>query len=146
MYMCRYMFIWAACPTTIEMDLTFVLMVRFIWLNRDRSYYLVYVWPLPLLSVHKKPVNEPRLWMTWMCDGNRKPGPLEIVRDADFASSCRMEVWLVQTFYWTRTRASLATAPRNTSIATGPRERLLVCSNSWCNWVQSNSRNRLRWR
>lgn len=28
--MCRYMFIWAVCPTTVEMDLTFVLLVRFI--------------------------------------------------------------------------------------------------------------------
>lgn len=28
--MCRYMFIWAVCLTTIEMDLKFVLLVRFI--------------------------------------------------------------------------------------------------------------------
>lgn len=53
MYMCRYMFIWAVCPTTVEMDLTFVLVVRFISLNLNGSYYLVHIWPLPLLSIQK---------------------------------------------------------------------------------------------
>ena len=144
MYMCRYMFIWAVCPTTVEMDLTFVLVVRFISLNLNMSYYLVYVWPLTMLSVHRTPVNEPRFWMAWMCEGVRgtKKGPLAIERDVDFASSCRKEVLK----YLTRTRASLATALRLTSIATRPRARLLVCLHSWCNSVQSQSRNRLRWR
>lgn len=58
--MCRYMFIGAVCPTTVEMDLMFVLVVRFILLNRNRSYYLVHVWPLPLLCVYRKPMKELR--------------------------------------------------------------------------------------
>ena len=51
--LCRYMFIGAVCPTTVEMDLMFVLVVRFILLNCNRSYYLVHVWPLPLLCLQK---------------------------------------------------------------------------------------------
>lgn len=38
MYMCRYMFIGTVCPTTVEMDLTFVSVVRFILLNLKWSY------------------------------------------------------------------------------------------------------------
>lgn len=60
MYMCRYMFIWAVCPTTVEMDLTFVLVVRFMSLNLNKSYYLVHVRPLPLLCVYRKPMNKAR--------------------------------------------------------------------------------------
>lgn len=56
-------------------------------LKLNRHYYLVHVWPLPLLSVHRKPENEPRFWMKWMFgvwgEGNRKTGPLEIERDID---------------------------------------------------------------
>lgn len=59
MYMCRYMFIWTVCPTTVEMDLTFVLMVRFILLKLNKSYYLVHVRPLSLLSVKRKQWIEP---------------------------------------------------------------------------------------
>lgn len=59
MYMCRYMFIWTVCPTTVEMDLTFVLVVRFISLKLNKSYYLVHVRPLPSLSVTRKPWMEP---------------------------------------------------------------------------------------
>lgn len=33
--------------------------------------------------------------MNVMGEGNRKPGPLEIERDVDFASMCRMEVRFV---------------------------------------------------
>lgn len=62
MYMCRYMFIWAVCLTTIEMDLKFVLVVEVCMLKLNRHYYLVHVWPLPLLSVHRKPENEPRFF------------------------------------------------------------------------------------
>lgn len=40
--MCKYVFIWAVCPTTIEMDLTFVLVVKFITLKLNRIYYLVH--------------------------------------------------------------------------------------------------------
>lgn len=58
--MCRYMFIRAVCPTTVEMDLTFVLVVRFILLKLNRSYYPVHIRPLTLLCVHRKPMNEPR--------------------------------------------------------------------------------------
>lgn len=68
MYMCRYMFIWAVCPTTIEMDLTFVLVVRFISFNLNRSYYIVCVWPLPSLSVRRKPVDDMNVWG----EGDRK--------------------------------------------------------------------------
>lgn len=82
MYMCRYMFIWAACPTTVEMDLIFALVVRFILFSLDRSCYLVCVWPLPLLSVYKKPGND----MNVCGEGDRKTGPLEIERDVDVAS------------------------------------------------------------
>lgn len=64
MYMCRYMFIWAVCPTTVEMDLTFVMVVRLYRSTLIISYYLVRVWPLPLLSVYRKPMNELRFWMT----------------------------------------------------------------------------------
>lgn len=59
MYMCRYMFIWAVCPTTVEMDLTFVMVERF-----NGSYNLVLVWPLPLLSLYREPISEPRLWIS----------------------------------------------------------------------------------
>lgn len=62
MYMCRYMFIWAVCPTTVEMDLTFVLVVRFISFNLNRSYYIVCVWPLSLLSVYRKSVKDMNVW------------------------------------------------------------------------------------
>lgn len=61
MYMCRYMFIWAVCPTTVEMDLTFVLVVRFTSLDLNRSYYLVRVRALPVLSLYRKPMNEARV-------------------------------------------------------------------------------------
>lgn len=64
MYMCRYMFIWAVCPTTVEMDLTFVMVVRLYRSTLIISYYLVRVWPLALLSVYRKPMNELRFWMT----------------------------------------------------------------------------------
>lgn len=82
MYMCRYMFIWAVCPTTVEMDLTLVLVMRFISFNLNRTYYIVRVWPLPLLSVCRKPMNDMIVWG----EGNRTTGPLEIQRDVDFAS------------------------------------------------------------
>lgn len=44
--MCRYMFIWAVCAATVEMDLMFVLVVRFISLNLIGSYSSVTVWTL----------------------------------------------------------------------------------------------------
>lgn len=50
MYMCRYMFIWAVCATTVEMDLMFVLVVRFILLNLNGGSSLVNVWPPPLYT------------------------------------------------------------------------------------------------
>lgn len=61
MYMCRYMFIWAVRPTTVEMDLTFVLVVRFISLDLNRSDYPVRVQLLPWLSVYRRPMNELRV-------------------------------------------------------------------------------------
>lgn len=122
MYMCRYMFIWAVCPTTVEMDLMFVLVVRFLSLSLNRSYYLVRVWPLRSLSVQREPASEPRSCMNVWGEGDRGTGPLEIERDVDFASLFRMEMK-----YLTRTRASLATALRHTSTATRPSAHLPVC-------------------
>lgn len=37
MYMCKYMFIQAVSPTTVELDLMFVLVVRFLLLKINRS-------------------------------------------------------------------------------------------------------------
>lgn len=37
---CRYVFVWAVCLTSIEMDLTFVLVVKFISVTRFITYYM----------------------------------------------------------------------------------------------------------
>lgn len=146
MYTCRYMFIWATCPTTVEMDLTFVLVVRFVSLKLNGSCYLVHVWPFPGLSVYREPMREPRFWMTWMCVGGGVRGTENwTFRDRegykDFASSCRMDECFISIVFLTRTRASLETALRHTSIATRPSAPLPVRLHLWRNRVQRNRRN-----
>lgn len=82
------MFIWAVCPTTVEMDLTFVSEVR---INRS---YLPYKRRTASIgpSVRGGPMDEAEA----LGDMNvRRTGPLDLDRDVDFDSLCRMEVWVI---------------------------------------------------
>lgn len=85
MYMCIYMFIWAECASTVEMDLTFVLVVRFISFNLNgvirpqrRFNRSLYAEGEECAAV----LND----MNVLGEGNRKTGPLEIEKSLDFAS------------------------------------------------------------
>lgn len=140
MYMCRYMFIWAVCPTTVEMDLTFVMVERF-----NGSYNLVLVWPLPLLSLYREPISEPRLWISWMC-GVGWTGTWTF-RDRQGCRFCQLMKDGSMNHLnrvLTRTRASLVTALRHTSTATRPRAPMLVCLHFWCLSGENKQRKLLK--
>lgn len=107
MYMCRYMFIWAVFPTTVEMDLSLYQWWGFI-INRSRCPYMY--GPSPFTE--SQWMN--RVGITRMCGirVDRETGPLEI--DVGVGWECTLTVC------WPRTRALIATALRHTSIVTRP--------------------------
>lgn len=66
-------------------------------------------------------LNDMNVWG----EGNRKPGPLEIERDVDFASLCRMEVIHLNSVF--DQDKGFPSDCSQTHLATRPNARFLVC-------------------
>lgn len=103
-FICRYMFIWPVCPTSVEMDLTFVSVVRF-----NRSLLPCTRPAPPVRSSARGELMDKGRGVGWHeCVTKRRNGPLHLDRDVDFDSLCRTEVWFISNLI----QASSASAPR----------------------------------